>query len=173
EWATSSQRPQLVIVADPPPSFAAALSHPLASDPYNGTTNPKAIPGAVLTYTLSVSNGSAGYPDSDSVAVVQSVPAQSSLYVRDLGAAGSGPIAFAQGTPPSGLTYTYTSLSSTTDDVAFSNNGGISFGYSPTPDANGFDAAVTHIRITPRGTFAGATGSGSPSFTISYRVRVK
>jgi hypothetical protein len=173
EWATSSQHPQLVIVADPPPSFATAMSHPLVSDPVNGTTNPKAIPGAVLTYSLSVSNGSAGYPDSDSVAVVQSVPAQSSLYVRDLGAVGSGPLAFAQGAPPSGLTYTYASLSSTTDDVAFSSNGGVSFGYSPTPDANGFDSAVTHIRVTPRGTFAGSTGSGSPSFTISYRIRVK
>jgi hypothetical protein len=173
EWATSSQRPQLVIVADPPPSFATAMSHPLVSDPYNGATNPKAIPGAVLTYSVSVSNSSAGYPDSDSVAVVQSVPAQSSLYVRDLGAAGSGPVAFAQGTPPSGLTYTFTSLASATDDVAFSSNGGVSFGYAPTPDASGFDAAVTHIRVTPRGIFAGSTGSGSPSFTISYRVKVK
>jgi uncharacterized repeat protein (TIGR01451 family) len=27
------------------------------SDPYNGTTNPKAIPGAVITYTITVANG--------------------------------------------------------------------------------------------------------------------
>jgi hypothetical protein len=172
EWATAGQRPQLVVVTDPPPNFTTILSHPLVSDPYNGTTNPKAIPGAVLTHSLNVSNGSAGYPDSNSVVVVQSVPPQSSLYVGDLGGAGSGPVAFTQGSPSSGLSYTYTSLASTTDDLSFSNNGGVSFAYTPTPDANGYDAAVTHIRVTPRGIFAGSGGSGSPSFTLSYRIRV-
>jgi hypothetical protein len=173
EWGTASQRPQLVVVTDPAPSLTTILSHPLVSDPSNGAVNPKAIPGAVLLYSLNVSNGSAGYPDSNSVAVVQSVPAQASLYVGDLGGAGSGPVAFAQGTPSSGLSYAYSSLASTTDDIAFSNNGGASFGYAPVADANGYDAAVTHIRVSPKGLFAGASGSGSPSFTISYRIKVK
>jgi hypothetical protein len=173
EWATTSQRPQLVVVTSPPPSFTTLLSHPLVSDPFNGTVNPKAIPGAVLVYSLNVSNGSAGYPDSDSVVAVQSVPAQASLYVGDLGGAGSGPVAFAQGTPSSGLSYAYSSLASTTDDLSFSNNGGASFGYTPVADASGYDSAVTHIRVSPRGLFAGSSGSGSPNFTVSYRIRVK
>jgi hypothetical protein len=173
EWATTSQRPQLVVVTDPAPSLTTILSHPLVSDPTNGAVNPKAIPGAVLLYSLNVSNGSAGYPDSNSVALVQSVPAQASLYVRDLGAAGSGPVAFAQGSPSSGLSYSYSSLASTTDDLAFSNNGGASFGYTPVADANGYDSAVTHIKVSPKGIFSGASGSGSPSFTISYRIKVK
>lgn len=173
EWGTASQRPQLVVVTDPAPSLTTVLSHPLVSDPFNGTTNPKAIPGAVLLYSLNVSNGSAGYPDSNSVAVVQSVPAQAVLYVSDLGAAGSGPVAFAQGTPSSGLSYSYSSLASTTDDLAFSNNGGSSFVYTPVPDGTGYDPAVTHIRVSPKGVFAGASGSGSPNFTVSYRVKVK
>jgi len=173
EWGTASQRPQLVVVTDPAPSLTTLLSHPLVSDPVNGTTNPKAIPGAILTYSLNVSNGSAGYPDSNSVAVVQSVPAEASLYVGNLGAPGSGPVAFAQGSPSSGLSYAYSSLASTTDDLAFSNNGGSSFGYTPVADATGYDPAVTHIRVSPRGVFAGVSGSGSPSFTISYRIKVK
>ncbi len=173
EWGTATQRPQLVVVTDPAPSLTTLLSHPLLSDPSNGTTNPKAIPGAVLLYSLNVSNGSAGYPDSNSVMVVQSVPAQASLYVGNLGAAGSGPVAFVQGSPSSGLAYAYTSLASTTDDLAFSNNGGSSFVYTPVADANGYDPAVTHIRVSPRGVFAGASGSGSPGFTISYRIKVK
>jgi hypothetical protein len=148
------------------------MSHPLVSDPYNGTTNPKAIPGSVLTYSVNIGNGSTGYPDSNSVVVVQSVPPQAVLYVGNLGAPGSGPVAFAQGSPSSGLTYSYTSLASTTDNLAFSNNGGASYTYTPTPDANGYDSAVTHIRVTPQGTFAGASGSGSPNFTLSYRIRV-
>jgi len=173
EWATASQRPQLVVVTDPPPSFTTVMSHPVVSDPYNGMTNPKAIPGAVSLYSLNVSNGSTGYPDSNSVAVVQSVPPQSSLFVGDLGAAGSGPVAFAQGSPSSGLAYAFAGLASTADDLAFSNNNGLSFAYTPAADTSGYDPAVTHIRVTPRGTFAGATGSGSPNFTLSYRIKVK
>lgn len=173
EWATAAQRPQLVVVTDPAPSLTTVLSHPLLSDPFNGTVNPKAIPGAVLLYSLNVSNSSSGYPDSNSVAVVQAVPAQGSLYVGDLGAAGSGPAAFAQGSPSSGLTYSYSGLASTTDDLAFSSNGGASFGYTPVPDPSGYDPAVTHIRVTPKGIFAGAGAAGAPSFTISYRIKVK
>jgi hypothetical protein len=173
EWGTASQRPQLVVVTDPAPSLTTILSYPLVSDPTNGTVNPKAIPGAVLLYSLNVSNGSAGYPDSNSVTVVQSVPAQASLFVGNLGGAGSGPVAFAQGAPPSGLSYAYSGLASTTDDLAFSNNGGSSFAYTPVADASGYDPAVTHIRVTPNGVFAGASGSGSPRFTISYRIKVQ
>lgn len=172
EWATASQRPQLVVVTDPPPSFSTTLSHPPISDPYNGAANPKAIPGAVVHYSVKIENSSPGYPDSNSVVVVQSVPPQGVLYVGDLGAPGSGPVAFTQGSPSSGLTYAFTSLASTTDDVAFSSNGGASFGYTPTPDASGHDAAVTHIRVTPQGIFAGAAGSGSPNFILGYRVTV-
>jgi hypothetical protein len=173
EWATATQRPQLVVVTDPAPSLMAALSNPVVSDPSNGIVNPKAIPGAILLYSLNVTNGSSGYPDSNSVVVVQPVPAQSSLYVGDLGAAGSGPVAFVQGSPSSGLAYSYSGLASTADSLAFSNNGGSSFGYTPVPDPLGFDPAVTHIRVSPTGLFAGASASGSPSFTISYRIKVK
>ncbi|HEU0133396.1 MAG TPA: DNRLRE domain-containing protein [Allosphingosinicella sp.] len=173
EWGVASQRPQLVIVTEPAPSLTTILSRPLVSDPSNGVANPKAIPGAVLLYSLSVSNSSVGYPDSNSVEIVQSVPAQASLFVRDLGTAGSGPVAFAQGSTSSGLTYSYAGLASASDDVAFSNNGGASFVYAPVADPTGFDPAVTHIRVTPKGSFAGSSGAGSPSFTVSYRIKVK
>lgn len=173
EWGSAAQRPELVIVTEPAPGLTTVLSRPILSDPSNGTVNPKAIPGAILVYSLMVSNSSAGYPDSNSVTVVQSVPAQASLFVGDVGSAGSGPVGFAQGSPPSGLSYAYSGLAGTTDDLAFSNNGGSSFGYTPVPDPSGYDPAVTHIRVSPKGLFAGASGSGSPSFTIGYRVRVK
>jgi hypothetical protein len=173
EWGTAAQRPQLVVVTDPAPSLTTLLSRPLVSDPVNGTVNPKAIPGAILLYSLNVSNSSSGYPDSNSVTVVQSVPPQASLFVGDLGAAGSGPVAFAQGSPSSGLAYTYSSLASAADDLAFSNNGGSSFGYTPVVDSTGYDPAVTHIRVSPKGVFAGSSGTGSPGFTLSYRIKVK
>jgi hypothetical protein len=41
----------------------------------------------------------------------------------------------------------------------------------PVPDAQGCDAAVTNIRLRPKGTMPGQ-GGGSPSFELSFRVRV-
>lgn len=38
-------------------SLSVTKSSTVISDPINGTTNPKAIPGAVLEYTLTISNG--------------------------------------------------------------------------------------------------------------------
>jgi len=72
----------------------------------------------------------------------------------DLGGAGSGPVVFTNGSPASGLTYTFTSLASTTDSIAFSNDGGATYTYTPVADANGYDSNVTHFRISPTGTSA-------------------
>lgn len=136
------------------------------SDPFNGTTNPKRIPGAFVTYTIVATNPGPGAVDANTVFVFDAVPANTDLFVGDLGGAGSGPVAFTALT--SGLTYTFTSLASATDDVSFSNNGGTSYVYTPTPDANGVDPAVTHIRINPKGTFSAAS-----SCQMQFRVRVE
>ena len=173
ELATTTQRPQLVVVAQPAPSFATVASTSVSWDTYNLAVNPKLIPGAIALRSLKITNSSSGYADANSVVLVQAVPTQASLFVNDLGSAGSGPLTFAQGTPSSSLTYTYTSLASTTDDVSFSKDNGATYTYTPVPDATGYDPAVTHIKIAPKGTFAGAGTSGSPSFTLSYRLKVK
>ena len=87
----------------------------------------------------------------------------------------SGPVAFSNGSLTSGLTYTFTSLASTTDDVAFSNDNGTTWTYTPVPNANGVDPNVTNLRINPKGTFAGdpTPGTPSPSCTASFRVRIE
>jgi hypothetical protein len=142
------------------------------SDPFNGTTNPKAIPGALVNNTVSVTNSNATALDADSVVIVDAVPANTALFVGDLGGAGSGPVSFVDGAPSSGLSYSFMSLASAADDVSFSNNGGASFVYTPVPDANGVDSTVTHIRINPKGTM-NAAGGGNPNFSIVFRVRVE
>jgi uncharacterized repeat protein (TIGR01451 family) len=145
----------------------------VVSDPYNGGVNPKAIPGADVLYTLTIANTGGGTVDSNSIEVVDPVPANTRLFLGDLGGAGSGPLAFANGTPSSGLTWTYTSLASATDDLEFSNNGGSTWTHVPTADVNGYDtSATTHIRMRPKGTMAGASGGGNPSFQLRFRVRV-
>ena len=172
EWATVSQRPQLVVVVNPKPSFTIVASSTLEADPYNGAVNPKHIPGATLVRALSVTNTSTGLADTGTVAVIEPVPADTSLYVGNFGGVGSGPVTVTQGTPSSNVTYSFTSLASTTDDLSFSNNNGSSFLYTPSPDASGYDPAVTHIRVNPKGVFAGSSGAGDPSFTLRFRVKV-
>jgi hypothetical protein len=106
------------------------------------------------------------------VFITDPVPTNTKLRVNDLGGACSGPVIFTNGSPSSGLTYTFTSLSSSTDDLSFSNNGGASYTYTPTAGTDGCDANVTNIQVNPKGTFALA-GAGNPSFSLTYQVCVK
>lgn len=155
------------------PSFIVAKSVLPVSDPVNGTTLPKAIPGAVISYSIQVTNTGIGTADNDTTLIVDPIPANTRMFVGDLAGVGSGPIAFVNGTPSSGLTYTFTSLASAADDVSFSNTGCSPFtNYTPVPDVDGFDAAVTCIRINPKGVFAAASGGNNPSFEARFRVRV-
>jgi hypothetical protein len=138
------------------------------SDPVNNTVNPKRIPGSFVDYTITTVNSANGTIDSNQVFITDPVPTNTELYVGNLGGAGSGPVAFTDGAPVSGLSYTFTALNNVSDDVAFSNDGGVSFNYSPTANVNGVDTSVTNIRINPKGTF-----NSSSSFQVRFRVRVK
>ncbi|CCU71521.1 hypothetical protein [Thalassolituus oleivorans] len=141
------------------------------SDPLNGSTNPKAIPGAEVAYQLNIINQGEGESDPDSIQLIDHLAANTPLFVGNF--ANGSPIELADGTPASTLTLTFTSLDSATDDIDFSNNGGTSFTYIPNPDADGFDPLVTDIRITPKGTMPGSVGGGSPQFTLIYKVKVQ
>ena len=145
------------------------------SDPVNNETNPKAIPGAVMLYTIAVTNQGVAAADAGTVVITDPIPANTALFVGDIDGAGSGPVLFTDGTPPhdSGLSYTFISLDSTTDDVDFSNDGGSTYTYVPVPDGDGFDTNVTHLRINPKGTFKAASGGDIPTFDIKFKVRVK
>jgi hypothetical protein len=157
------------------PSLVNVKSSTAVSDPYNGTTNPKRIPGGAVRYDVTVTNTGPGTVNSNTFFIYDAIPANTDLYVNDIGASGSGPVAFSDGTLTSGLTYTFTSLASTTDDVAFSNNGGTTWTYTPVPNANGVDPNVTNLRINPKGVFAGdpTAGAPSPSFMAGFRVRIE
>lgn len=141
------------------------------SDPVNGATNPKSIPGAVKLYVVQVANQGAGTVDNNTLFVVDKIPPNTRMFVGDLGAPGSGPVTFVNGPTSSSLTWTFTALNSTTDDLDFSNDGGATWTYVPVPDGTGTDAAVTDIRMKPRGLMAGQ-GTGSPSFELQFRVLV-
>ena len=136
------------------------------SDPVNGSTNPKAIPGAILEYQVRVTNPG-GVVDSDSVQVSDPLPVQTEFLIEDINGSGSGsgPVRFTDSaTDPSGLAYSYPA------DIVFSSNNGSTWDYVPSdPDADGIDPNVTDIRINPKGDFVGA----GANFTLSFRVRLK
>lgn len=142
-------------------------------DPINGSTNPKAIPGALSEYTLTATNNGTGAADNDSIMLSDAIPDNTDLYVNDISGAGTGPIRFVDGTPASGLSYSFDSLSSTTDNLSFSNDGGATFNYTPSPDADGVDSNVTHVKMTTTGSFLAASESGSPNFKFIFRVKVQ
>lgn len=150
------------------PPLTITKTHAVVSDPTNLTTNPKLIPGAISQYVINVANPATYTVTSNSVRIVDATPVNTDLVVTDIGAVGSGPASFTQGAPSSTLTYSYTSLGSTTDNIDFSNNGGSTWTYTPVANANGVDTAVTHVRVRPQGTMA-----ASSSFSIRLRYRVR
>ncbi|MFM9977582.1 MAG: hypothetical protein ACKVOP_06000 [Sphingomonadaceae bacterium] len=138
------------------------------SDPVNGTANPKLIPGAVVEYTILVTNVGNGPVDANTVVVTDPLPAVAGttrLASYVLGTA----VTFTNGPIASGLTYNY----ATNVGWSKTTGGGAPFTAALTPDANGFDGAVTGIRIAPGGTMAAATPSGQPSFTLRFRAEIK
>jgi uncharacterized repeat protein (TIGR01451 family) len=150
----------------PAPLTIVKSSQALA-DPVNGVANPKLIPGALVGYTITVSNPHSFAVTPNSIIVVDAVGGLLDLNVVDIAGVGGGPILFQNGFPSSTLTYAFTGLAALADDVDFSNDGGASWTYVPTPGSNGADPAVTHVRIRPKGTMA--PGS-SFSLLLGYRL---
>ncbi len=148
------------------PAISVTKSVAAYSDPVNGLTNAKQIPGGVSEYTIIARTPASYAVTANSIIVADPTPAGLELVVSDIGTPGSGPAAFVPGT--TGLTYTFTSLASTTDNIEFSNNGGTSWAYVPVANANGTDAAVTNVRIRPQGTMA-----ANSALTVRLRYRVK
>lgn len=136
------------------------------NDPVNGSSNPKAIPGALMRYTIEVSNQGPGAIDAGSLELADAVP-QGTVLLVDAGAA--DPVRFADGPVASGLAYDFA------NHVYFSNQagGGPPYDYVPVADADGFDPAVTGLAVRPAGVLAAAAGGAAPSFTIQLFVRVR
>lgn len=136
------------------------------SDPVNGGSNPKAIPGAVVRYTIGVANQGLGTVDAGTLVITDPLPAGVALYVDT---SGGDPIVFADGLVSSGLGYSYAT------DVTFSSQvgGGPPYNHIPSPDAQGYDPAITGYRINPSGSMNATVGSDVPSFNIRLQVRIE
>lgn len=153
------------VVGNPEPVLPLAVEKTakVISDPVNGTDNPKAIPGAIVEYEITVTNPNAGRVDPDSVFIYDPIPVQVALRVSDIEEPGSGPVAFTDGSPSSGLTYEFPS------NLAFSSDNGASWDHEPSADSDGTDPAVTDIRINPQGAFE----ADNAQFTARFRVTIR
>ena len=143
------------------------------SDPVNGTTNPKNIPGAVNLYTLTIQNTGSG--TANSLTIADLISTNSELFTGNFSTVTGvlSPFLFTNGATPSGVGCGFVAIGDATDCVEFSNNSGTSWVYTP----NGaFDPAVTNIRFKLTGTMNGAAAVGTPpypSFTLQFKTRIK
>lgn len=169
--------PEPVLVPTPqsqPPALLMQKEVLTVFDPVSNMTNPKAIPGGWVDYTITASNNGTGDVDNESLIITDPIPANVALFVGNLAGAGSGPVEFTDGTgsASSGLTYLFIALGDLTDDVDFSTDG-VDYTFVPTPDGDGFDAAVRYIRVNPSGTFLGRSTAAPTRFDLRFRVRVQ
>jgi len=142
------------------PSITVVKSALIESDPINGSTNPKAIPGAVLIYSITVMNSGLGTADSSSIYITDPIPANTTMSVDT----GSGnPVTFTCSTSPAcGLTWNYATA------VKYSSQAGGGAPYNYTPGTSGFDPLVKGIWIEP----AGVLNASGAYFTVQFRVRI-
>lgn len=158
-------------IGQPEPDVKVASSE--ATPITAGEQFPKVVPGALIRQTITGSNEGVAPPDADTVVVDIPIPAAMDFYLGDIGAAGSGPVTFTNGTVSSGLSYTYTALDSTTDGLEFSNDSGATWTYTPVPRSNKADTSINRVRVKLPGTFADGTSPNFPSFKITYGLLVR
>lgn len=131
-------------------------------DPFNGASNPKAIPGSVLEYTITASNSGPAAADSNTIRITDMIPAGTKLCVSNSGFC--VPPYFVDGLPSSGLTL---------GTVVYSTNNGGSYSASTSPGGDGIDSSITHLSAPTTGDFQPLTGGVASSFSLKFRVMVQ
>ena len=132
----------------------------LVSDPVNGTTDPKAIPGAIVRYSFQVQNSGPAAVDNNTLLIVDTLPLQITV------GSAAAPI-FTQGSPTSGLTF------SSATDIRYSNSATkpATFAACTYTPVAAYDPAVKYVCLRPQGAMAGSTGTPT-SFTISLQAQL-
>jgi len=120
-------------------------------------TNPKALPGAIIRYSITVQNTGNRSVDANSIILQDPFPSNFTLdastpFTFTNGAISSGLNAFNQSTM---ITYSSTGIAP----------------YS-TPLGSGFNAIIRGFRFAPTGNMGPATASGPSSFTLTFVGRV-
>ena len=129
----------------------------------DGAGGDMAIPGAVVTYEIAVAN-TGQRVDNATIELLDELPADARLVVT-----GGDAFQLVEGTVPSGVALNWGGFSDPSDGVEFSTDG-TNFGYVPSPDTDGTDGAITHVRIIPDGSLNPADNSAQPNFTVRLKL---
>ena len=167
------------------PSIALNKTVKVISDPINLTVNPKAIPGAELTYTIKAVNTGRGKSDDTSIIIEDEIPENSELYISNLSCNNSdpeftlinnnnGPVCFLTGITPneSGLSLDFASIKDVDDKIWFA-KADRDFNYEP-DDTTEYDSAIRFIRIKLVGELNNQTkgSTDEPKFGLTYKVKL-
>lgn len=145
----------------PNASLSVIKTSSTISDPYRGTTNPLSIPGAVVRYSIQVSNSGPSPVDVNSLVMVDTLPA-------DIAVGTAASAAFVEGTPASALTF------NALTDIRYSNAvaAPASFAACTYTPVAAYDPAVRHVCLNPKGIMAGSTGT-PPNFSVTFNAQVR
>ncbi|MCP5326821.1 MAG: DUF11 domain-containing protein [Oceanospirillaceae bacterium] len=171
EGWVSAYASQLLEIKVPVPDVVLTKTPLVISDPVNGTNNPKAIPGAIVQYSIVAINQGKGATDNNSVVIADAIPENTSFIVSNFDGSTNGPLKFSDAASPnnSGLSYSFSALNSSTDAVEFSLDG-TDYSYSPVADVNGTDSNIRFFRIRPTGAMGAASVTAQPQFEFKYKV---
>lgn len=132
----------------------------LISDPVNGAVNPKAIPGALIRYRITVRNVGDGTVDSGSIVIKDQLPAGITYN-------NGAPVTFTNGPTSSGL-----GTFNPANRVRFSNQPSGLDPYTYTPVTTP-DPAIRGVRVTTLGTMAASDGTAIPEFSVTFDTVVQ
>lgn len=151
------------------PNIEVVASVSVTSDDIHGTTAAKAIPNAIIKYTVTGTNKGNISTKTGSTIITQTIDSDNKLFVKDLNGPGEGPIHFTS-LDSSGLIYEYGASAS--DSLSFSIDNGAS--YVETIDlTDDYNESVTHFKIQFGGSLKAKFESTEHGFTFEYQTRVK
>jgi hypothetical protein len=133
----------------------------VSTDPIEGATRAKAIPGATAQYTITVLNSGRGSVDAGTMVISDPVPANTVLSLP-----AKPPFTFTDGATSSGL-----SVGANDTSITYTDHSNVA--YTPTCTRPCTDANIGGFTITLNGTMNGKTGASAPSFTISFQVVIQ
>jgi len=122
--------------------LAITKSVTVISDPFNGTVNPKAIPGAIVEYSVEVVNS--GTQDADDIVVTDAIDALVTFLVAAYGA---------------------------NQDVRYDIDGG-PFSYCDASDGDATDCDLAGATLTVGGTGLSLTVAAGETLTVSFQVEI-
>jgi len=127
-------------------------------DPINLSTNPKAIPGAILEYRLKAENFGFMHADNNTTVLNDNIPSNMKTCVADIGQCKKPYLVASTNSSSMSLgTVTYTIGGTETTN--------------PPADAKGFNSNVTAIKISMNGEFPDIC-SGTHSFEVKFRTGI-